>query len=166
VIVDHIGMLLDWYSVAPGTCTLTVAALSVVILAWHELGHVAASVCCGVPCSEYKLGRGPGVRIGRIRGCTIALGIFPVGGRVTCAAEETGPLGRAFVSAGGAIATGLIGIATFVATRGEPVSLPLWLFATGCVFDSAFCISPLWTDGRAVIFNLFDAARHLVGRWA
>lgn len=159
-------MLLYWYSVAPGRCTLAVAAISAVIVACHELGHAAASACCGAPCYEYKLGRGPGVRLGRIRGCTIALGILPVGGCVRYPAHKAGPLGRAFVSAGGALATGTLAIATFAAMRGEPDNLLLWLFAAGCAFDSVFSISPLWVDGRAVIVNLFAAARQLIGRWA
>jgi hypothetical protein len=157
-------MLLAWHDAAPVASTLVVVALSAVILVCHELGHVAAVLCCNARCLEYKIGCGPGIRICTIRGCAIRLGILPVGGRVKYATRDVGPLGRAVIAAGGPITTGAMGVAIFMATRGEPETLPLWFFLAGCVCDCAFSISPLWSDGRAVIANLFRAAGQMIRR--
>lgn len=157
--MNHLDALLGWWTAAPMTCVANLASLQLLILVVHELGHALMAAACGRPPVRYQLGWGPSVRVGRLFGCVLALGLWPVGGQVTYVLRATPPLKRALIAAGGAMATALLGLLAkgLIPWAPEPFGLLLWVVMVGAFLDSAVSLSPFWSDGRKVARHLWQA---------
>jgi hypothetical protein len=138
------------------TPALSIAeCLAVVFVATlvHECGHVTAGFVCGVPSVELRIGSGPRMYLGTIGACKLVLGLALPFGASTLYGEgirNARPRARAFMAGGGAIAEGTAGLLALGLALLHAVPLWLWLFAYFALFDAAYALTPLHSDGRKV----------------
>lgn len=155
--MSHIDQLLFWFDASPRACCWSLIGVQVLLVLVHEMGHALAAVACGIPVERYQLGHGPWVRVARLGGCSLTLGLFPTGGRVVyaqAACDAASPLRRAFMAAGGPMASALVGLTGMVALSLQPQVLLWWVIMANGFLDAAFSISPFWSDGRKVVQHL------------
>lgn len=158
--MSHVDQMVVWFGTSPWACFWSMVGVQVLIVLVHEMGHALAAVACGIPVERYQMGHGPWVRVARLGGCSLAVGLFPTGGRVTyvkAACDAAPPLHRAFMAAGGPMASALMGLMGMVALSFQPNVLLWWVLMVNGFLDGAFSISPLWSDGRNVAQHLVRA---------
>ena len=153
--MDDLERTLRWASTEPAAFVVALFVVQALILAIHEIGHVLGARSQGVTVIEYRLGLGPGIRIGRWGACAVVLGIFPFGGRVTYARADIPILSRTLISASGAFSTGAAGAVGLAALAFGVSGIPAKLFVLGCFLDCMLGLSPLSSDGRKVADGLW-----------
>lgn len=159
----------DWSCMASYFLSLTgremlalYVALPMTLTFCHEGGHYCAARLCGIDSKEFALGKGPAfLRVRVIAGCTLALRMFPFGGRVTYDDRywDLNYASRAFLSAAGwladvALAVIVVSVVHLLGAAGPVATFLCWLVGIRVACN----LLPVTDDGRKTIRYLWLAA--------